>query len=205
MKVTLNLILTLLLSYSIYLIFLIPQPYGIISLTVLCFTFLFNFIKNRKVSIPLYALGVGGSLFVLVSAYNFNSYTDKQRDRFNIPTAVNFEKGNFKSALVKAKLENKHIFIDFYTSWCAPCLSFTRNVLTNEEVGNHMNRTFINLKYDAEKGEGVGVSNKYNVNSYPTLLIIDYNGNVVENVNGNMVPQEEDMIRLSKKYNHNLN
>ena len=204
-KAILNLFLTLLIGYSVYLIWKIPQPYGIISLVILSFTFLFNFIKNRKVSIPLYILGIGGCIFIFIAAYNFTSYTDEQRDRFNIPTAVKFEKEDFNSTLVKAKTENKLIFIDFYTSWCGPCLKFTQTVLTDEEVGKYMNSTFINLKYDAEKGEGITLSKKYNVKSYPTLLIIDHEGNVVEDVMGKQLAVKEDMIRLSKKYNANLN
>ena len=204
-KAILNLFLTLLIGYSVYLIWKIPQPYGIISLVILSFTFLFNFIKNRKVSIPLYILGIGGCIFILIAAYNFTSYTDEQRDRFNIPTAVKFEKEDFNSTLVKAKTENKLIFIDFYTGWCGPCLKFTQTVLTDEEVGKYMNSTFINLKYDAEKGEGITLSKKYNVKSYPTLLIIDHEGNVVEDVMGKQLAVKEDMIRLSKKDNTNLN
>lgn len=204
-KAILNLFLTLLIGYSVYLIWKIPQPYGIISLVILSFTFLFNFIKNRKVSIPLYILGIGGCIFIFIAAYNFTSYTEEQRDRFNIPTAVKFEKEDFNSTLVKAKTENKLIFIDFYTSWCGPCLKFTQTVLTDEEVGKYMNSTFINLKYDAEKGEGITLSKKYNVKSYPTLLIIDHEGNVVEDVMGKQLAVKEDMIRLSKKYNANLN
>lgn len=204
MKAIFNFILILLSGYAIYLIWQIPQPYGIIALVILSTTFLFNFIENKKVSIPLYVLGLSASLFSLISAYNFTSYTEKQRDRFDIPTAVKFDKGDFKSALAKAKRESKPIFIDFYTGWCVPCLEFTQTVLTDKEVGVLMNSTFINLKYDAEKGEGIMMSKKYKVKAYPTLLIIDNNGNVVENVMGDQVPQKEDMIRLSKKYNSNL-
>lgn len=204
MKVTLNFILTLLFGYSVYLIWQIPQPYGIISLVILSITFLFNFIKNRKISIPLYILGLGGSVFIFIAAYNFTSYTEEQRDRFNIPTAVKFEKEDFDSILVKAKIENKLIFIDFYTGWCGPCLKFTQTVLTDEKVGRYMNSTFINLKYDAEKGAGITLAKKYNVKSYPTLLILDHEGNVVEDVMGKQLAVKEDMIRLSKKYNTNL-
>ena len=204
MKAILNLILTLLLVYSVYLIWKIPQPYGIISLVILSITFLFNFIKNKKVSIPLYILGIGGSVFVLIVAYNFISYTNEQRDRFNIPTAVKFEKEDFNNALVKAKTENKFIFIDFYTGWCGPCLKFTQTVLTDDKVGRYMNSTFINLKYDTEKGEGISLSKRYNVKRYPTLLIIDHNGKLVEDVMGNVLAVKDDMIILSKKYNSNL-
>lgn len=203
-KTILNIILAILFCYSVYLIWKIPQPYGYISVGVLSVTLLFNLIKNRKVFAPLVLLGLCGSVFVIYSAHNFLSYTEKQRDKFDIPTAVKFEKTDFNSALVKAKAENKYIFIDFYTAWCGPCLKFTQTVLTNKEVGNAMNASFINLKYDAEKGEGISLAKKYEVNSYPTLLITDANGNVVEDLVEKYLPGTEDMIRVSKKYTRKL-
>ncbi|MCZ8214809.1 MAG: hypothetical protein O9262_01145, partial [Cyclobacteriaceae bacterium] len=64
------------------------------------------------------------------------------------------------------------------------------------------NAAFINLKYDAEKGEGIEVAKKYHINSYPTLLIVDKDGNIVENIGDSIqwVPNAEDMIAVSKKY-----
>ena len=201
MKVTLNSILSVFFGYSLYLIWQIPQPYGYISLTILIITFLFNFIKNRTISNSLFILGLCGSLFVLIVAYDFISDTNLKRDKFNIKTAVLFEKSDFKSALNKAKIMRKYIFVDFYTGWCGPCLHFTQTVLTDKEVGMYMNKAFINLKYDAEKGEGIILSKKYKVVAYPTLLILDQNGNTVESVGeNNQLAVKEDMIRISKKY-----
>ncbi|MDZ7935303.1 MAG: thioredoxin family protein [Emticicia sp.] len=196
-----NSILALLFAYSIYSIWQIPQPYGIISLSILIISFLFNFIRNRKISILLYIVGSGGSLFVCVMAYLFISETNVKRDKFNISTVVSFEKSDFKNALTKAKNENKPIFVDFYTGWCGPCLMFTQTILTDKEVGKYMNKTFINLKYDAEKGEGVILSKKYNVMAYPTLLILDHNEKTVEEVTKNhSLPTKQSMIEISKKY-----
>ena len=79
---------------------------------------------------------------------------------------------------------------------------FTKNVLTDQEVGEFMNDAFVNLKYDAEKGEGIKIAKKYKVTSYPTLLIIDSDGNLLERIGDQWVPKKEDMIAVSKKYNN---
>ena len=63
-----------------------------------------------------------------------------------------------------------------------------------------MNKSFINLKYDAEKGEGIKIAEKYNVRAYPTLLIIDSDGNKLENLTENWLPKKNDMIEVSEKY-----
>lgn len=196
---TLNTILILLAIFSIYIIIKIPQPYGYIALAVLALTSMFNFIKNKGISLALFTLGFGASLFIFYSAYSFAEYTANQRSKFDIPTAVHFEKSDFQTALAKAKDQNKPLFVDFYTGWCAPCLSFVKNVMTDKEVGASMNEAFINLKYDAEVGEGKLLAKKYGVRSYPTLLILDSEGKLLQNITSeSMLPNGKDMIQISK-------
>ena len=76
-------------------------------------------------------------------------------------------------AVAKAKAENKLIFIDFYTQWCGPCLNMAQTVFSLPTVGYYYNQTFINLKIDAEEGEGITLAKKYGVRSYPTYAFID--------------------------------
>lgn len=68
---------------------------------------------------------------------------------------------------------NKLIFIDFYTQWCGPCLNMAQTVFSLPTVGYYYNQTFINLKIDAEEGEGITLAKKYGVRSYPTYAFID--------------------------------
>ncbi|WP_455261180.1 thioredoxin family protein, partial [Prevotella jejuni] len=66
---------------------------------------------------------------------------------------IKFFKGTFNEALVKAKQENKILFVDFYAVWCVPCKKMAKTVFTQEEVGKYFNEHFISLQLDAEKGE----------------------------------------------------
>ena len=87
---------------------------------------------------------------------------------------INFLHGTtWAEAVAKAKAENKLIFIDFYTQWCGPCLNMAQTVFSLPTVGYYYNQTFINLKIDAEEGEGVTLAKKYGVRSYPTYAFID--------------------------------
>lgn len=87
---------------------------------------------------------------------------------------INFLHGTtWAEAVAKAKAENKLIFIDFYTQWCGPCMNMAQTVFTLPPVGYYYNNTFINLKIDAEDGEGVALAKKYGVRSYPTYAFID--------------------------------
>lgn len=86
---------------------------------------------------------------------------------------IRFEHGSWLEAKEKAQRENKLIFVDFYTEWCGPCLAMAEEVFPLMEVGNFYNTHFVNLKIDAEKGEGRTLREKYNVVSYPTFVFID--------------------------------
>jgi len=109
---------------------------------------------------------------------------------------IEFEHGTFDEALAKAKKENKLIFMDCYTTWCGPCKHLAKNIFTQKEVGDFYNKEFVNYKMDCEKGEGPAIAKKYGVNSYPTLLFIDGEGNAVHKLVGGM--PAEDLIAGGK-------
>lgn len=85
-----------------------------------------------------------------------------------------------------AKQENKLIFMDCYTVWCAPCKALSKNVFTRKDVGDFFNSQFINVKYDMEKGDGKMLQERYKkyIVGYPTLLLIDKSGKVVQQMAG---------------------
>jgi len=99
---------------------------------------------------------------------------------------IHFEHGTFEEALAKAKKENKMIFMDCYTSWCGPCKQVAKNIFPQKKVGDFYNENFINVKFDMEKGEGVDLHDRYNVDVYPTFIYIDKHGDVVHRFVGGM-------------------
>ena len=68
---------------------------------------------------------------------------------------IQFYHGTWKEACDKAKAENKLILVDFYTKWCGPCLNMAENVFILPFIGDFYNTNFVNMKIDAENGEGV--------------------------------------------------
>ena len=65
--------------------------------------------------------------------------------------SIIFEEIGYKEALVKAKKENKLIFIDAYTAYCQPCVMMVKNVFSLDKVADFYNEHFINLKLDFGK------------------------------------------------------
>ncbi len=79
-------------------------------------------------------------------------------------------------ACAKAKSEDKLVFVDFYTSWCAPCKVMDKTTLADEEVIKWLNENTVALKIDAEKE--IKLAKKYRIDSYPTFLFAKPDGEV---------------------------
>lgn len=101
-----------------------------------------------------------------------------------------FKEGVWKAQLATAKKENKIIFFDAYTSWCGPCKMMAKDVFTRDSVADMFNQTFVNVKYDMEKGEGIALKDKYEVKAFPTYLFINGDGEVVHKIVGSMSAKE---------------
>lgn len=86
-----------------------------------------------------------------------------------------FFKGSWQEVLQKAKSENKMIFVDFYTTWCAPCKFMSGTVFTQSEVASYYNNTFINYQVNAEKEELEFVKHAQ-ISGYPTLAFFKPDG-----------------------------
>lgn len=86
---------------------------------------------------------------------------------------------DYAQAVALAKETGKLLFIDFYTTWCAPCKKLDKLVFQDEAMQEVMGRDFVLLKYDAEKDTVFHLSKKHHVSSYPTALVLNTEGYVV--------------------------
>lgn len=98
--------------------------------------------------------------------------------------SVRFESTSYEEALIKAKKENKLLFVDCYTTWCGPCKMLARDVFTNNEVADYFNEHFISLQVDCEKGEGPALRKCFGIGGFPTLLFVNGDGEVVNKIVG---------------------
>lgn len=80
--------------------------------------------------------------------------------------------------------ENKLIFIDIYADWCTPCKMMDEDVFSDDEISDFMKANFINYKVDGEKYNGPNLGVMFGVGGYPTLLILDQRGRLLERNDG---------------------
>ena len=119
-------------------------------------------------------LFIGLLAFIAFATYSFkNPKVDFNKDTSD---GIQFFKGTFQEALEKAATENKPIFLDIYATWCGPCKMLKKRTFSDKEVGDYYNANFINIAVDGETKEGIELINNYQVNGYPTLLILDNKG-----------------------------
>ncbi|QKJ30491.1 thioredoxin fold domain-containing protein [Mucilaginibacter mali] len=95
-----------------------------------------------------------------------------------------FTESDISTALAKAKKAHRPVFVDAYASWCAPCKELRKTTFKNKRVAAYLNNHYINAAIDVEKGNGMQFAEKYHIESYPTLLLIDENGKEVKRIEG---------------------
>jgi thioredoxin-related protein len=84
-----------------------------------------------------------------------------------------------KDIYAKAKADKKMILVDCYTSWCGPCKMMAKKEFPKKEMGDYFNPKYVSVKIDMEKGEGPKLLKQWDVNAFPTALILDADGKVL--------------------------
>ena len=109
---------------------------------------------------------------------------------------------NFESCLTwtqikaKAKKENKYIFVDCYTTWCAPCQMMNKEIFSQRIVSDFFNQNFLNVavQFNKTKSDNANIKNwykdavtfqdDYKIDAYPTYLFFDANANLIHFIKG---------------------
>lgn len=133
------------------------------------------------------------SLVVLFSV-SFMNAQEFSGDFVNEDIDIKWEK-NFEKAVKKAKKEHKPILVYFTGSdWCGPCKRLDKNLFHTEKFKEFSEENLVlytadfprntDLVSNENKKTNKQLSSRYNQESFPTMIMIDENGNMLGRKNG---------------------
>ena len=108
---------------------------------------------------------------------------------------------DFAAARQAAAEQDKTLLIDFYTSWCQPCKQIDSALFRDPQRLAALGDAFVVLKYNAEQDSVYHIAKKYHINNYPSALVLNSAGQVVDRVLGFVgdtgVEMAEELIAFS--------
>ena len=92
---------------------------------------------------------------------------------------------SWELAKKQAVQEHKLIFVDLYFAGCVPCAKMDAEVFPDNKVTTLLNTNFVLFKSDIFKEEiGKQLSMKYAATGFPTFLLMNNDGRIIEIVSG---------------------
>lgn len=115
---------------------------------------------------------------------------------------------SFNEGILKAKKENKHIVIDFYTDWCGWCKKMDKDTFSAPTVEKYLFDNFVPIRINAEnateklqfKGKTytpVQLTRAFQVTGYPSIAFLTPGLEVVAVIPGYI---EKDMFMNLLRY-----
>ena len=114
---------------------------------------------------------------------------------------------NFDSSMAAAKKEHKPVMVLFTGSdWCPPCKMLEKNILSSQEFEEFSKNNLILVKADfprrpenrlsaEQKSHNDNLNRKFGIRGYPTVLLLDADGNELNRIVGYPRTSATDFIQ----------
>jgi len=93
-------------------------------------------------------------------------------------------------SIKRAKAENKKILVDVSAIWCGTCRKLDNEVFAKEEVKKVINEKYVFTRLEYESPEGEAFMQEHDVRSFPTLWMLDADGETIKRLNVTFEPKE---------------
>lgn len=101
---------------------------------------------------------------------------------------------DYEQAKLESQKQNKLLLIDFYTVWCTPCKAIEKKIFQDPAISDEMSKSFIVLRYDAERDEAHRLSLKHHIGSYPSTVVLNPDQFVLHKLYG-FGGDEKDLVK----------
>ena len=158
---------------------------------------------------------------ILVAFIAFGTLVSFQKPVETVENEINWL--TIEEAIEMQEKKPKKIIMDVYTNWCGPCKMLDKNTFHNDDVVDYINehfyavkfnaegndtvtykdRTFTNPNYDPAKANRRNSAHQFSrylmVNSYPTMVFFDEEGNYIAPIKGYHKPRQLELyLKLFK-------
>lgn len=103
-------------------------------------------------------------------------------------SGVQFHDLTFDEAVDRAAVEDKLVFVDFFTTWCVPCKEMDATTFQDARVAAWLREHTVALKVDAEAHETL--AERYGVSSYPNYVFVSAQGELLDRLTGKRTPDQ---------------
>ncbi len=87
------------------------------------------------------------------------------------------------AALALAAETGKPVFVDMYADWCGPCRMLAEDYFPREDYREVLSRA-ITVKINTDNNQEL--ASRYGIQSIPTLILLDSQGNELDRITGVM-------------------
>lgn len=106
--------------------------------------------------------------------------------------SIHFREADYSTVMEAARAQKRNVLFYFTHPYCAPCKIMERTVFNQPDIIKLVEESSIPVKVDCvdEKPFARAIQKQFEVNRFPTLLIVDSAGNILDESNGFMDKEE---------------
>ena len=109
---------------------------------------------------------------------------------------------DLEKAFAQAKKEKKMVLVEFTGSdWCPPCIAMRKNVFSKPEFVKKASEKYVLVELDFPKGDKAvaeknqPLAKKYNIEGYPTVILMHPDGKEFERFFASKYPESEAFLK----------